>query len=73
MGGIAFARGSCFTGSLRPADGIYLPTLARSPATERDYWLINVAVDPAFDRLRSRPEFSAILHGVGLPELHFTH
>jgi hypothetical protein len=28
---------------------------------------------PAFDRLRSRPEFSAILHGVGLPELHFTH
>lgn len=40
---------------------------------ERDYWLINIAVEPAFDRLRSRVEFSAILHRLGLPELHFTH
>ena len=42
-------------------------------STERDYWLINIAVEPAFDRLRSRPEFSAILRAVGLPDLHFTH
>jgi len=35
-------------------------------ATERDYWLLNVATDPAFDRLRSRGEFSAIVRAVGL-------
>jgi hypothetical protein len=42
-------------------------------ATQRDYWLINMAIEPAFDRLRPRAEFSAILRGVGLPELYFTH
>ena len=42
-------------------------------AIERDYWLINIAVDPAFDRLRPRGEFSAILRAVGLHELHFSH
>jgi hypothetical protein len=42
-------------------------------AIERDYWLINIAIDPAFDRLRPRAEFSAILRTLGLPELQFTH
>ena len=42
-------------------------------AIERDYWLINIAIDPAFDRLRPRTEFSAILRTLGLPELQFTH
>jgi tetratricopeptide (TPR) repeat protein len=42
-------------------------------AIERDYWLINIAVDPAFDRLKPRAEFSAILRALGLPNLHLTH
>jgi tetratricopeptide (TPR) repeat protein len=40
-------------------------------AVGRDYWLVNIGIDPAFDRLRPRAEFSAILRAVGLPELQF--
>ena len=39
--------------------------LARA-ASERDYWLLNVAIDPAFDAIRSRGEFSAIVRAIGL-------
>lgn len=39
--------------------------LARA-AHERDYWLPNADVDPAFDRLRARPEFSALMQSAGL-------
>jgi hypothetical protein len=28
-------------------------------ARERDYWLLNIGVDPAFDRLRLRAEFGS--------------
>jgi tetratricopeptide (TPR) repeat protein len=37
-------------------------------AAERDYWLPNVVIDPAFDCLRGRPEFAAILRSVGMRE-----
>jgi tetratricopeptide (TPR) repeat protein len=47
-----------------------LQWLARA-AVQRDYWLLNIGIDPAFDRLRSRADFSAILRAVGLPELQF--
>jgi len=45
-----------------------LECLSRA-AWEHDYWLLNIAVDPAFDRLRGRAEFSAILRDIGLPDL----
>lgn len=34
---------------------------------ERDYWMLNIGVDPAYDRLRPRAEFTAILRAIGLP------
>ena len=36
-------------------------------AEERDYWMLNVGMDPAFDPLRPRADFVAILRAVGLP------
>ena len=47
-----------------------LECLSRA-ARERDYWLLNIAIDPAFDRLRSRAEFSAIVRAIGLPDSNF--
>jgi tetratricopeptide (TPR) repeat protein len=40
-------------------------------ASERDYWLPNIGIDPAFDRLRSRAEFPALLRAGGLNESNF--
>ncbi|MEO8136001.1 MAG: tetratricopeptide repeat protein [Betaproteobacteria bacterium] len=36
-------------------------------AEQRDYWLPNVATEPAFDALRGRPEFARTLVSAGLP------
>ena len=36
-------------------------------ATDRDYWMLNVGVDPAFDPLRVRAEYAAVFQSVGLP------
>ena len=35
-------------------------------ADERAGWLINLAVEPRFDALRSEPRYQALLHRVGL-------
>ena len=35
-------------------------------ATERDYWLLNMLVDPVFDPLRDEPAFARTLRGAGL-------
>jgi hypothetical protein len=43
-----------------------LDWLARA-ARERDYRLPNIGVDPLFDGLRSRVEFSGVLRAIGLP------
>ena len=40
---------------------------------ERDYWLLNIAVEPAFNRLRPHAEFDAILCAIGLPDSNFIH
>ena len=34
---------------------------------ERDYWMLNIGIDPAYDRLRPRAEFTSILRAIGLP------
>ena len=43
-----------------------LQWLARG-VLERDYWVLNIGVEPAFDTLRPRAEFAAILRALGLP------
>jgi tetratricopeptide (TPR) repeat protein len=43
-----------------------LEWLARGLA-ERDYWMLNIGIDPAYDSLRPRTEFISILRAIGLP------
>ena len=38
-------------------------------ASVRDYWLINVLIDPAFDALRDEPRFVQAMRGAGLRPL----
>lgn len=35
-------------------------------AEEQEYWMPNIGVEPAFDRIRSRADFVAIARGIGL-------